>query len=85
MKNRNMVFIEDDISVENALDMCPSERNESPTTILMNKSSKWYFCDDDEEHEEQVKVHLVAYNKAIEIPPENDDRIEGFNNDGRYP
>lgn len=49
-----MVFIEDNTSIGNNLEMCPSRRNEGPTAVLVDESSKSSSCDDGEEHEEQV-------------------------------
>ena len=85
IKNRNVVFIEDGTSVGNVFEIRPSERNEGPTVVLVDESSKSSYCDDGEEREEQVDDYLVANEEAFEIPVENDGRSERFGNDGIYP
>ena len=75
IKNRDVVFMEDDTGVENALKMRPSERNGGPTTIVVDEYFKLYLCDDGEKRKEQVRDQLVA----------NDGCIERFGNDRIYP
>lgn len=43
-KNKDMVFMEDGMNVENALQMCPSGREEGPMAVVMDE-----FCVDDGE------------------------------------
>ena len=50
----------------------------------MDESCKLSLCDDGEERMKQVGDHLVANEEAIEIPTENDDRVERFGKSGRY-
>ena len=76
--------MEDGTSVENALEIRSSRRNEGPTTFVVDKSFKSSSCDDGKEREEQVRDHLVANEKAIEIPAKNNGRVERFGKDGRY-
>lgn len=64
--------MEDGKSIGNTLEMHPSGRNESPTTVVVDKSSKIILCDDNEECKEQLRDHLVANEKAIQIPAKND-------------
>ena len=40
--------------------------------VIVDESSKSSYYDDGEEHEKQVKDHLVANEEAIEIRAEND-------------
>lgn len=65
----------------NALKICSSGRNEGPTTVVVDKYFKSSSCDDGEEREEQIGDHLVA----IKILAENNNRVERFGKDGRYP
>ena len=51
---------------------------------VVDEPSKLNSCNDSEEPEEQVKDHLVANEKAIEIPTENDIRLERSSKDRRY-
>lgn len=53
--------------------------------VVVDKSFKLSSCDDDEEHEEQLRNRFVANEEAIERPPGIDDHIERFGKDGRYP
>ena len=77
--------MEDSMSVGNALEICPSGRNEGPTVVVVDEPSKWSSCEDVEEHEEQVGDHLIANEEAIEFLADNDGRIERFGNDEKYP
>jgi hypothetical protein len=56
-KTKNMVFMEDDVSIVNALEIRPSARNEGLTTVF----------DDGVEHNEQMRDHLVANEETIKI------------------
>ena len=80
-----MVFIEDGTNVRNVLEIHLSGRNEGPTAVVVEKSFKLSSCDNNEERKKQVRDHLVANEEAIEIPENNDGRIERFGKDGRYP
>ena len=44
--------------------------------VVVDKSSK-FLCGDDKEREEQVRDHLIANEKTIEIPAENDNLVKG--------
>ena len=52
--NIDVIFMEDDTSVGNALEMHLSGRNKSPTTIVMDKFSKSSSCDNDEDRKEKI-------------------------------
>ena len=67
------------------MDMRPSGRNEGSMVVVVNESYKSSLCDDGEECEDQVEDHLVANEKTIEIPAENDGRVERFSKDERCP
>lgn len=60
-----------------------SERNNGPTVVVVDKSSKSSLYDDGEECNEQVKDRLVANEEIIKILAENDDCVERFGKDGR--
>lgn len=70
--------MEDDISIENALEMRQSRKNEGLMSVVVDESSKLSLCDDGEEHKEQVKDLLVVIEEAIKIPVENDGHVERF-------
>ena len=74
--------MEDYTSVGNALEICQSGRNEGPTVVVMDESSKSSSCHDGEE---QIGNHLVANEEAIKIPAKNDGHVEKFGKDRRYP
>lgn len=73
-----MVFMKDDMSFGNILEMCSSGRNEGPTAAILKKSSKSSLYNDIEERDEQVKYHLVANEKTIKIIAENDNNIKNM-------
>lgn len=77
--------MKDDTSVGNYLKIHQSGRNEGPTIVVLEKSSKSSSCDDDEECKEQVGYHLVTNEKAIKILADNDGCIERVGNDQRFP
>ena len=56
--------MEDGTSIGNALEMRPSGRNEGPTMVVVNESSKLSLYDDGEECKEQKIDHLVANEQA---------------------
>ena len=80
IKSRDMVFMEDSMSVGNVLDIRPNGRNEGPTAVVVDEP-----YNNDEECEEQVEDHLIANEEAIEILVENDDRVKRVGKDERYP
>ena len=43
------------------------------------------MCNDGEEREEQMRNHLVANKKTINLPANNDGRIEKFGKGGEFP
>ena len=65
IKNKNMVFIEDSMSIGNYLEIHLNERNEGFTVVVVDKSSKSSSFDNGEEREEQVEDHLVANEETI--------------------
>lgn len=70
------------MSVGNALEMRPSGRNQGPTAVVIDESSKSSSCDDGKEWEEQVGEHLVANEKATETRAENVSHIDKFGRNG---
>jgi hypothetical protein len=60
-------------------------RNKGPTVVVVGKSSESSLCKDDKQCNEQVRDHLVADYEAINIPMENDNRVERFVKYRRYP
>ena len=77
--------MEDNTSVGNNLEIRLSGRNEGPTTIVIDESSKLSLYNNGDEPEEQVEDHLVANEEAIKIFMENDGHVERFGKDERYP
>lgn len=53
--------------------------------VVVNESFKLSSCDDDEEHEEQVRDLFVANEEAIERSAGIDDHVERLGKDNRYP
>ena len=49
IKNKNAIFMEEGMSVGNALEMRPSGRNQGTTVVLIDKYFKSSLCDDDKE------------------------------------
>ena len=43
------------------------------------------MADNGEEHKEQVEDHLIANEDTIKILAKNDNHVEKFGKDGRYP
>lgn len=84
IKNIDVIFMEDDMSVGNALEMRQSGRNEGRTAVVVDEHSKSTSCDDGDEREDQVKDHLIANEDAIKISAENDDRVGRFGKNGKY-
>lgn len=64
-KSRDVVLIVDSRSVGIDLEMSPSGRNEGPTMVEVDKSSKFPLCDDDEKSEEQLGGKGVVDQKAM--------------------
>lgn len=64
-KNRDVVFIEDNISIENDLKMCQSGRNESSMVVVMINNRNHLCVGDGEERNEQVGDHLVGNEDEI--------------------
>ena len=64
--------------------MHPSGRNEGPTALVLDKSSKLPLCNDDNERDEQMKYHLITNEEAIKIYMENDGHDERFGENGQY-
>ena len=81
MKNSDVVFTEDGMSVEKTLEMHPNERNEGLTTVVVNVSSKSSLSDDGDKRDEQVEDHLVVNEETIKISAENDGSDEKFGKD----
>ena len=50
-----MVFMEDDTSVKNTLEILSSWRNEGPTVVVVEKSSNSFLCDNGEKRDEQMR------------------------------
>lgn len=53
--------------------------------IVVDNFLKLSSYDVSEEHKEEVRIHLVAIEEAMEIPAKNSSHVERFNKDGRYP
>ena len=43
IKNKDVIFMEDGTSIANALEIRPSGRNEGPTVVVVDESSKSSF------------------------------------------
>lgn len=85
MKNRNVVFMKDNMCVENDLEMCPSRKNEGMMMVVVDEFSKSSSWDDGEEPKEQVGDQLIAKAEKIKIHAENYCYVEKFSKDERYP
>ena len=85
VKNREVVFMEYGTSFGNTLEIRPKGRNEGPTTVNVDESSKSSSCNDGEVHDQQVRDHLIVHKEAIKIPMENNGHVKRFGKDGRYP
>lgn len=77
--------MEDNSRVGNNLEMCSCGRNENPIVVVVYKYFKSFLCDDGEEHNEQVKDHLVANQETTKILAKNDSHDEIFGKDEGYP
>ena len=53
--------------------------------VVVDKSSKSCLGNDDKQRNEHVRDHLVTNYEAIDIPMENDGRVERFIKYKRYP
>lgn len=74
-KNRDTIFLANNISVGNDLEICRSGRNEGPIVVVVDEFSKLSSCDDGEEHDKHMGDHLVANEETIEKSAENDGRV----------
>ena len=74
-----MIFMKDSTNNENHLEMRPNGRNEGPTKVVVENSSKSSLYYDGD----QVGDHLLANDEAIEISMENGGHIERFGKDVR--
>ena len=63
-----MIFVEDNTSVGNDLEMRLSGRNKGALAVVVEESSKSSSYNDGDEPEEQVGNHLVANEEATQIP-----------------
>lgn len=71
MKNIDVVFMKNRTSVGNDLEMCPSERNEAPMMVGMDKYSKASLFDhgeDIEECDERMEDNQVPVQETREEP-----------------
>ncbi len=82
IKSRDVVFMEDSTSVGNDLEIRPSGRNEGPTVVVVDESSKSPKCEDPDE---RVGDNVVANDEVTEGPSLSDGNGERFGVDGRYP
>lgn len=61
--------------------MPQSGRNESLTMVVVDESSKSFLYDEEEEHDEQVRDHLITNEETIKISVDNDGRVERLGKD----
>lgn len=59
IKVRNVVLMDDNQNINNNLGMHLNGRNECPTMIFVDKSTKLCSCDDDDKCEELNRVHYI--------------------------
>lgn len=67
------------------LEILLSGKNDHPTMIIVDESSKSSSYDDNKEHGKRVEHYLAVNEEAIEIPVENDGLVKRFGKVGRHP
>ena len=67
IKNRDVVFMEDNRSIRNNLRMCPNGRNEGPTLVVVDESSKsplFYGGGKFTDYNEQVRGNEIVIEES---------------------
>lgn len=81
--NKDVVFMKDNISIRNDLEMHPNKKNEGYVVVAVSKPSKSYSCNDSKKCEKQVRNHLASNEEMLKLLVGNDGCVEKFGKDNK--